>query len=187
MNRWTIWLAIAGAGFVASQLLKMTTTPASSSMGQLENVNPAGMAAHKVETNVSKVDTTLPSELERVMLEIDANKRNPFMVITSLPKIVKQAPKPLPAPALKEITQTPQPPMMPPLDLKFIGRLTEAGGNRLVFVSLNENPVTLSTGQTMPNGFRIDVIKDDVVELTYLPLGTTTRFDLPKPLTFDIR
>lgn len=194
-------LTLAGLGIVASNLFKTVGMPAGQlPNGQMINANNQGITATQTANtgvsdsgNKKAIDTPLPTELERMLISTDFTvaKRNPFVAITAAPaaapQIVKKAavsPAPLPEVAVQA---SPQPPMMPPLNLKFVGRVTEPSGNRVVFASLNDLPVTLNVGQTLTNGFRVDAIKDDVVELTYTPLSTTTRFDLPKPPIFDIR
>lgn len=190
-------LAVTGLGFIASNLFKTTALPAGQlPNGQVVNANSQGITATQTASagssdigNKKATVTPLPTELERMLITTDFSviKRNPFVAVPPAPQIAKKiavAPVPPPQPSIQA---QPQPPMMPPLNLKFVGRVTEPNGNRVVFASLNENPVSLNVGQTLSNGFRVDAIKDDAVELTYTLLGTTTRFDLPKPPTFDIR
>lgn len=197
VNGWVMLLALGGLGIVASNLFKTAAMPAGQlPNGQVVNANSQGITATQTASagssdigNKKATDTPLPTELERMLITTDFSviKRNPFVAVPPAPQIVKKvvaAPIPPPAPSVQA---QPQPPMMPPLNLKFVGRVTEPNGNRVVFASLNENPVSLNVGQTLSNGFRVDAIKDEAVELTYTLLGTTTRFDLPKPPTFDIR
>lgn len=197
VNGWVMLLVLAGLGIIASNLLKSSALSAGQlPNGQVVNVNNQGITASQSASagssdigNKKASDTPLPTELERILISTDFSvpKRNPFIAVTPAPQIVKKvvvAPAPPPQPSIQA---QPQPPVMPPLNLKFVGRVTEPNGNRVVFASLNETPVSLNVGQTLPNGFRVDAIKDEAVELTYTLLGTTTRFDLPKPPTFDIR
>lgn len=194
-------LALGVLGIVASNLFKTTSLSTGQlPNGQIINANTQGITATQTAgadasdiSSKKTADTPLPTELERMLITTDFSvvKRNPFVAIEPppAPQIAKK-PMPVTAPSLPapaSVQASPQPPMMPPLNLKFVGRVTEPNGNRVVFASLNELPVTLNVGQTLTNGFRVDAIKDDVVELTYTPLSTTTRFDLPKPPTFDIR
>ncbi len=190
-------LALAGLGIIASNLFRSTALPAGQlPNGQTINAKNQGITATQTpsaesgETGNKKAsDAPLPTELERMLITTDfsVGKRNPFVAVPPAPQIVKKVAV-VPTPPPQSIIQaSSQPPMMPPLNLIFVGRVTEPNGNRVVFANLNENPVSLNVGQTLPNGFRVDAIKDDAVELTYTLLGTTTRFDLPKPPTFDIR
>lgn len=192
-------LVLAGLGIIASNLFKTSALPLGQlPNGQIINANNQGITATQTASaaasdsgNKKAFDTPLPSELERMLITTDFSvvKRNPFVAIAPapVPQITKKTPVTTPLPPQASVQASPQPPMMPPLNLKFVGRVTEPSGNRVVFASLNELPVTLNVGQTLTNGFRVDAIKDDVVEFTYTALGTTSRFDLPKPLTFDIR
>lgn len=164
--------------------------------GQMINAKNQGITATQTasagsgETGNKKAsDAPLSTELERMLITTDfsVGKRNPFLAVPPATQIVKKVavvPTPPPQPSIQA---SPQPPMMPPLNLIFVGRVTEPNGNRVVFASLNENSVSLQVGQTLSNGFRVDAINDNAVELTYVSLGTTTRFDLPKPPIFDIR
>jgi hypothetical protein len=130
---------------------------------------------------VAFAQNPLPNQLERTVLEMA--KRNPFIAFIPSPPpvVVKKAPP-------SSVVQAPvAPPMAPPLNLRYVGRVIEPDGKRVVFASLNDAPLTLTAGQLLSNGYRVDAIKDDVVELTYPPLNTTARFDIPRPPTFDIR
>ncbi len=196
-------LALAVLGMIASNLFKNTALPA----GQLPNgqtINAknqgitatqspnAGNAGLDEAGNKKAFDAVLPTDLERMLITTDfsVGKHNPFVAVPPAPQIVKKvvaAPTPPPQQPQPSIQASAQPPMMPPLNLKFVGRVTEPNGNRVIFASLDENPVSLQVGQTLSNGFRVDAINDNAVELTYVSLGTTTRFDLPKPPIFDIR
>ena len=99
-----------------------------------------------------RADTPLPNELERMLISTDFSvpRRNPFIAVTPAPQIVKKVAvvTATPTPPHVSIQASPQPPMMPPLNLKFVGRVTEPNGNRVIFASLNENPVSLQVGQT---------------------------------------
>lgn len=182
---------------IASNVFKNSALPAGQlPNGQVVNGNSQGITATQSatagsrDTNDKKAGgTPLPTELERILITTDFSvpKHNPFVAIVPVPQIVKKVAVVFAPPPQPSIQVQLQPPMMPPLNLKFVGRVTEPNGNRVVFASLNENPVSLHVGQTLSNGFRVDAINDNAVELTYLSLGTTTRFDLPKSPIFDIR
>lgn len=193
-------LVLAGLGVVASYLFRTATSPLGQlPNGQMVNANTQGITATQSasagSTDISNKklsDMPLPTELERMLITTDFSvpKRNPFVTIMPPPPPSKITIKVVDAPVTlpqTTVQASPQPPMMPPLNLKFVGRVTEPNGNRMVFASLNDLPVTLNVGQTLTNGFRVDAIKDDAVEFTYTALGTTSRFDLPTPPTFDIR
>lgn len=119
----------------------------------------------------------LPVALERPTLE--AAVRDPFaMVAPPAPVVVPQKPVQVVAPP---------PPSPPPLNLRFTGRMTAPDGSQVIFVALGETAMSLSVGQTLPNGYKVDAINERTVELSYLPMNFTTRFDLPAPPRYQIR
>jgi hypothetical protein len=138
-----------------------------------------GFSALPTAANAAK---QMPSEIERFMLE--QAKRNPF-VATVLPVVKPKMVSVPPPPVIQPIVAAQ--PMAPLLNLSFVGRVIEADGQRAIFANFNNETLRLTAGQILPNGFRIDAINDDAVELTYPPLNTTARFELPKPPPFEIR
>lgn len=124
----------------------------------------------------SRLPSLLPSILERPALE--AASRDPFAPVAP-PAPVVVAPKP--------VQVAPPPPSPPPLNLQYAGRMTAPDGSQIVFVAVGDTTVSLSVGQTLPNGYRVNAIHDRAVELSYLPMNFNTRFDLPAPPTYEIR
>ncbi|WP_036838125.1 hypothetical protein [Polaromonas sp. CF318] len=109
---------------------------------------------------------------------MEAASRDPFaLVAPPAPAVI--APKPVQA--------APPPPSPPPLNLRFTGRMTAPDGSQIVFVAVGDTTLSLSVGQTLPNGYRVNAIHDRAVELSYLPMNFNTRFDLPAPPTYEIR
>jgi hypothetical protein len=124
----------------------------------------------------SRPSLPLPATLERPAL--DAASRDPF-ALAAPPAPAVIAPKPVQA--------APPPPSPPPLNLQYAGRMTAPDGSQVVFVAVGDTTISLSVGQTLPNGYRVNAIHDRVVELSYLPMNFNTRFDLPAPPTYEIR
>lgn len=62
------------------------------------------------------------------------------------------------------------PPTAPPLPYKYVGKITEGEITR-VFLSKAENNYIAKAGERLEADYRVDRIKDDAIELTYLPLG----------------
>lgn len=119
----------------------------------------------------------LPAELERPVLE--AAGRDPFALLA--PPVIA----PLPQKPVR--VEAPPPPSPPPLNLRFTGKMTAPDGSQVIFVALGETPLSLTVGQTLPNGYKVNAINDRTVELSYLPMNFTTRFDLPAPPLHEIR
>jgi hypothetical protein len=167
-----VWFVLPGKSTTASAPLENTTssTPIASTSNLPTKTEPG--------------TATLPQQLERDKLE--PATRDPFMVVAPPPpapaKKLPPAPPPPPAPVMAAPAPT-----APPLDLRYAGRMTGPDGTLMVFVTYAESPITLSIGQSLPNGYRVDRISDRLVELSYPALGTTARLDLPEPPKYEIR
>lgn len=74
--------------------------------------------------------------------------------------VARRASKPLPAPT----------PVAPPLAIKYLGRVSDGRVTRVFLVHQEKNYAT-KVGERIDGLYRLDSIRDDVLELTYLPLG----------------
>jgi hypothetical protein len=113
-------------------------------------------------------------------------KRDPFML--TLPTVSR---KPAPAPVV--VTPPPSPPVAqtlpraPELDLYYAGQMTTPSGERRVFALQQNQLLQLSVGMTLPNGYQVDSIESQVVNLTYLSLGHKAQLPLPARPQFETR
>lgn len=164
------WIYSSG-GAIAVAVWAFAPTPAPLPVEAPRTARAPGAAVAS-----SRPASPLPATLERPALE--AASRDPF-VLTAPPAPVVIAPKPVQAAS--------PPPSPPPLDLRFTGRMTAPDGSQIVFVAVGDTTLSLSVGQTLPNGYRVNAIHDRAVELSYLPMNFNTRFDLPAPPTYEIR
>ena len=90
--------------------------------------------------------------------------------------------------ALPSTTAVPVPvALAPDLNLRFIGRITAPDGTQSIYAQSGEASIILMVGQTLPNGYRIESIKERVVELSYPPLNTIAKLDLPEAPRYEIR
>ena len=139
-------------------------------------------------SGIVKVSDTkkLAQGLDRENLE--PATRDPF-VLEVPPAMAARAIKPVAAPPMVQLAAPvpPPPPLAPALNLRFVGRMTGPEGVQSIYASIGETPVTLSVGQSLSNGYRVDAIKERVVELSYPPLNTTTKLDLPEAPAYEIR
>jgi len=138
-------------------------------------------AAHKVDAQGASRTQTGPSRPLPVLLErlpLEAASRDPF--------VAWAVPVPVIAPP-KIVEAAPPPPVPPPLDLQFAGRVSAPDGSQLLFVALGDAVISLSVGQILPNGYRVDAIHAGSVQLSYLPMDFVTRFELPAPPAYEIR
>ncbi|EJL85520.1 hypothetical protein PMI15_01765 [Polaromonas sp. CF318] len=161
----------SSVGVVALAVWAFAPAPASPPLEAPRNARAQGITMAS-----SRPSSPLPAVLERPALE--AASRDPFaLVAPPAPAVI--APKPVQA--------APPPPSPPPLNLRFTGRMTAPDGSQIVFVAVGDTTLSLSVGQTLPNGYRVNAIHDRAVELSYLPMNFNTRFDLPAPPTYEIR
>ena len=65
--------------------------------------------------------------------------------------------------------------------------MTAPDGTQLVYVNAGDASLTLVAGQNLPNGYRVESITAQAIELSYPPLNTTARLDLPAPPKYEIR
>lgn len=132
---------------------------------------------------VSFPDRTLnlpPDALSRSPLE--PALRDPFAPEAPPPVVVA---KPPPAPPVQ--IAPPPPPEPPPLNMTYAGRMTAPNGSLVVYVSIGDNSIALSPGQSLPNGYRVEAIKERAIELSYPALNRTARLELPAPQKYETR
>lgn len=75
-------------------------------------------------------------------------------------KVSKPLPAPAPAPA----------PVAPPLAIKYLGRVSDGRTTRVFLMHQDKNHVA-RIGERIDGLYRLDSIREDALELTYLPLG----------------
>ncbi|HRQ05019.1 MAG TPA: hypothetical protein PK580_03550 [Nitrosomonas halophila] len=61
-------------------------------------------------------------------------------------------------------------PTAPPLQLKYLGRVSDGQKTRIFLTQLDKNHVA-AVGERIDGKYRVDKIREDAIELTYLPLG----------------
>lgn len=128
------------------------------------------------------VPAALPAELNRPVLA--PSSRDPFAPVAP-PATVVAKPSLQPAPLIQ--VAAPQPPSPPPVNLTFAGRMTAPDGSQIIYVSHGDTPLAIGVGQTLPNGYRVEAITAQAVELSYSPLNASARLDLPAPPKYEIR
>ncbi|MDT8363934.1 MAG: hypothetical protein RQ714_04710 [Nitrosomonas sp.] len=61
-------------------------------------------------------------------------------------------------------------PVAPPLQITYLGRISHGGVTRVFLAHQDKNHAT-KVGERIDGLYRLDGIRDDAIELTYLPLG----------------
>ncbi len=172
---------LAGPCLLLALALSVYRKPGSVSAnaGRTLAANTAAATSATSARDAVAARTALPQTLSRPTLE--AASRDPFVATLASP-----APLPVAKPVAPVIA-TPPPPTPPPLNLRYAGRMTGPDGSTQVFVLFGETGLTVSVGQTLPNGYRVETITARAIELSYPPLNSTARLDLPAPPQHEIR
>lgn len=181
LGRYRIYLLLGVASLLAWLNLRapantevVQATERSASVASLSAPDPA-------QLTYASQTAALPAQLNRPAL--DPANRDPFVVWTPPPPVVIAKP----APVVPVVVAPPPPPQPPPHNLTFAGRMTAPDGSQLVYVNSGNTSLTLVAGQTLPNGYRVESITAQAVELSYPPMNTTARLDLPAPPKYEIR
>lgn len=188
-GRARIWALIVVAAFLAWLNLYHPAPNAlvkeSARSATLVATNQAG-APQRQPAIAQSVPSQLISldKLGRPVLE--PADRDPFGLVVPKPVVpVVQAPIALPIQLLAApIAAAPTP---PPINMSFAGRMTAPDGMQVVYVAFGEVSLAITTGQNLPNGYRVESINARSVELRYPPLNTTARLELPEPPKYETR
>ncbi len=129
---------------------------------------------------------TTPSDATvgvRAMLKPAA--RDPFLLPTPVPVVV-QAPAPVFAPP--PVQAAPVMPSEPVLQLSFTGRMQTPDGRHLVLAQWSDGrPVTLEQGKVLPNGYRVERMNANLVELLNPQTQAVVQLPLPPAPRFETR
>jgi hypothetical protein len=112
--------------------------------------------------------------------------RDPFAVMPPPPGIVVPPP-PVPTVHAAPLAPVAPAPSAPPLNLRYTGRMLGPDGSLSIFALLDNEPVLLTVGKQLSNGFRVEKISEQAVELLYPPLNTSGTLALPPLPAFEVR
>lgn len=152
-------------------------------------VPAAGPSAHKPAAAAAPRDAPHASVLSRVLPEVltvppwDRAETNPFdprdaTVRPPPPATVASA---MPAQAPAAVLAAPAAPPPPPLTYQFIGRMTTPAGQTLVMLSSGSEVIVASEGQALDNGYRIERVTAEAVQVIHAELGLRHSIPLPVP------
>ncbi|CAM8621816.1 hypothetical protein MCEMSHM24_02457 [Comamonadaceae bacterium] len=120
----------------------------------------------------------------RPMLE--PARRNPFVV--QIPQA--PVPKAPPVKAVGLVIANPLPPTVPtapPLNLSFAGRVRDPDGKESIYLTWGDKTLSAELGSVLPNGYRVESITADAIDLLYVELNTPARLALPAAPRYEIR
>lgn len=113
-------------------------------------------------------------------------RRNPF-VVQAPPA---PAPKTPPVKAVAQVVANPLPPTVPtapPLNLSFAGRVRDPDGKESIYLTWGDKTLSAELGSVLPNGYRVESITADAIDLLYVELNTPARLALPAAPRYEIR
>jgi len=128
--------------------------------------------------------TNASSDVLRPLLE--PARRNPFVGQVS-PAPVLKAP---PVQAVTQVVVAPPPPpspTAPPLNLSFAGRVRNPDGKESIYLTWGDKALSAEIGSVLPNGYRVERITADSIDLLYVELNTPARLSLPAAPRYEIR
>lgn len=74
----------------------------------------------------------------------------------------------------------PPPPQAPPLPFVYVGMLAD-DDRTTVFLSQGSRDIAVRNGETIDGTYRVDAVRADRIELTYLPLNQRQTLSLGTP------
>lgn len=117
---------------------------------------------------------------------LEPARRNPF--------VLSEPPAPLPkAPPVQTVAQVvvapPPPPVptAPPLNLSFAGRVRDPDGKESIYLTWGDKTLNAELGSVLANGYRVERISADAIDLLYVELNTPARLALPTAPRYEIR
>jgi hypothetical protein len=115
-------------------------------------------------------------------MAIEPAKRDIFAPVElPLPKAGPSQPKL--APPVQTATPLPMvaPPQAPPLTYQFWGRMVTPTGQRLTYLARGEIILPVSVGDRLEEGYVVEAVSDDGVQLLYPPLNQRVTVPIAPP------
>lgn len=94
-------------------------------------------------------------------------------------------PPPPPAPKpLKVVSAPPRPveppaPMAPPMNYRYFGQMRKPDGSLIVYLSRGNTPIQVSVGERLDDGYVVESVSEEEIQLVYPPLGVKAAVNIP--------
>lgn len=167
-RRWSIWIPLL---VITVGLSIFDPEDADSEDADSDLVHPVARAATKTPAEAA-LPTIMPDDvtqqasiLQPRMLQDDLTGlfgTGPQRV--AIPAVTPAVPVALPVPVEAPV------PAVPPLPLRFLGRM-ERQGQPVLFLMWGEKNIAMKVGDVLEGTYRLEQIKDTQAEFTYLPQG----------------
>ncbi len=126
--------------------------------------DPGPATTHPSAASASLPVASAPSAGERASAAAATDVFDPFVGVLPPP------PPAPPVPMAASIVAAP-PPAPPAQDFRFLGRIRGPDGTEHLLLVRGDTSVTIQVGMTLDNGYVVQSISADAVELVYPPLG----------------
>jgi hypothetical protein len=180
MGAWLRWLLIGSALLSVVALLwpEGVTQSVAHSEFALAHANTVVDAAKPQSASARPEAIQANSLPERLpALTLDPADFDPFVGAQPPPS---PAPKPVFAPALPPPPATAAAPAAPPLPYRYLGQMLDPTGKRFVYLSRSDSmEVLVSVGTRLDEGYLVEAIGADGIQLHYPPLGTRAVIHIP--------
>lgn len=162
----TAGLLVLAAGFIAwSAPRNATEAPQAARAGDLraqsQRVAPVPDTAPSIRTPIDPLDRDPFSE----------STTDPFKAVNFLPEpppVVVAAPVPPPAaPPFAPV------PLKPPFPYRYFGQMSDVTGKQVTYLTRDNAIVPIQLGAILDNVYRIDLVAENRIVFTYLPLNET--------------
>jgi hypothetical protein len=107
-------------------------------------------------------------------VEVVSALGDPFAAVPPL-SVAPPAPTAPPPPAEQP------PPSGPALTHRFFGRVVGPDGQLLTLLTRTGDPIAISEGMALDDGYVVESVRADAVRLVYPPLGVIVELPLPPP------
>lgn len=170
MRSWLRWCLAGSVVLSAAALL----WPQSAPITQAVDTAPVSVspAAPGMFNAASEPAITLPDKLSKEV--ISAATFDPFVgVVPPAPAVVVQPPP-------VQVVQEPPAPVAPPLNYRYLGKMTDPSGRKWVYLATPDKELAVSLGTRLDEGYVVEAIRPDGVHLAYPPLGIKALIPVPE-------
>lgn len=84
-----------------------------------------------------------------------------------------------PPPPAASASVKPSAPVAPPLPFVYLGRMTDATGKIVIYLTRAERVFAVTPGETLDEQYRLETVSGSQLGFVYLPLNTRQTLDLP--------
>jgi hypothetical protein len=161
-----------GAGLLILTVGLLTWIAARNVTGDPQTLNPAPLRAqsHPV-TESPRAPGSMNAPIDSLDRDPLAESTNdPFKAVNFLPVPQAVAPAPLPAPTAPV---APPAPVKPQFPYRYFGHMSDVTGKQVTYLTRDNAIIPIQLGAILDNVYRIDLIADNRIAFTYLPLNET--------------